>query len=97
MGPAKCKVCGIAEWGHRCAGAIIAKERKSFQPKTVPKLSGGIDPPVVSRGLPASPINAESVETGISAAFTKAEKRKEYLKLKARERRGRERAKKAGK
>lgn len=78
--------------GHTCGGATIATARKSFPLKSVPKSPEATELADAHPGEPASPIAAASVETGISAAFTSAEKRKEYLKLKARERRARERA-----
>ena len=60
---------------------------------SVQKPSALFDLAEISLGAPALPIHVESAETGISDAFGKAQKRKEYLKIKARERRARQAAK----
>ena len=101
--PIECNICGHSHWKHqphvwgagKCASATTVKERKSSPPESVPKLPEATEPADTPLGMPATPTNVESAKTGISDAFTKAEKRKQYLMLKARERRARQKAAKA--
>lgn len=88
-GPPKCKTCGKAEWRHRCVGSTTTKARSPSRPKSAPKSSSGSVPPAGHHGSPSKPIAVTSAAGGTSGI---SEKRKTYLKLKARERRKRERA-----
>lgn len=81
--PPKCKTCGREEWRHVCGGEKV----------TIHKLPGSISSPALTKALTDS-------MRGPSEPQPKAKKkpktdRKEYLKLKARERRARQKEEKA--
>lgn len=95
MDAPKCKTCGKVEWRHVCGGlecveSVIttARVKSSSSPKKGPKLPAATEPPSEeSHGPHSGPIPANDVATGTSVIQAPKTDRKEYLKLKARERR----------
>jgi len=96
MKPPKCKSCGKEEWRHTCGGGVtITASSSGLTPrKNAPKLSVASELLADRVGSKPSPTNAKDAEAGILATLARGTKpsRKEYLKLKARERRARQKA-----
>lgn len=96
MNPPKCKACGAVEWGHVCGPnpKIMALVEK--------RIEEVINSPEMKRARKAITDSVMNEGTGgiggLALLVTSKPDRKEYLKLKARERRARvAAAKKAGK
>jgi hypothetical protein len=103
MKPPKCKSCGAEEWRHTCGPALTIDEKvalRAHRPISTPFLEKMKPKPVATPRLGGyDPITPARVfaEPGPEVAAKPKPDRKEYLKLKARERRARQKAERVGK
>jgi hypothetical protein len=102
-GPPKCKTCGKVEWRHLCGGVPeIVGVAQGIEPRISNPVAAGSIPAAnanpkiadIAHPVERGASNSEAASSSLAVRSKPKTDRKEYLKLKARERRARQRASK---